>query len=147
MIHILLPLALFQAARQPPAPKRDVPDPGVIASMQKVTPAGVQSVFNGRVTGVRFGTTSSELWVGVVGSAYHLAWADNRVLARGSFNGPTGVQAVTIDPVKGRALVTSIGHLPITSTEAQMPGTLPRLASRPGVQVSFFNDSARGQKI
>src|SRR5690348_8615946 len=146
MIHIILPLALLQAAPQP-APRRAVPDPGVIASLQKVTPAGVQSVFNGRVTGVRFGATSSDLWVGVVGSAYHLAWADNRVLARGTFNGPTGVQAITIDPVKGRALVTSIGHLPIRSTEAQIPGTLPRLASRPAVQVSFFDDSTRGEKI
>jgi DNA-binding beta-propeller fold protein YncE len=147
MMHILLPLALLQAVQQPPAPRRVVPDPGVIASMQKVTPAGVQSVFNGRVTGVRFGTRSSDLWVGVVGSAYHLAWADNRVLAHSGLNGPTGVQAVTIDPVKGRVLVTSIGHLPITLTEAQMPGTLPRLESRPAVQVSVFNDSARGEKI
>ena len=147
MISLLLPLALLQAAQQPPAPRRDVPDPGVIASMQRVTPAGVQSVFNGRVTGVRFGASANDLWVGVVGSAYHLAWADNRVLARGSFNGPTGVQAVAIDPVTGRALVTSIGHLPITSTEAQMPGTLPRLASRPAVQVSFFDESARGNGV
>ena len=146
MIHVLMPLALLQAAQQPPAPRRDVPDPGVIASLQKVTPAGVQSVFNERVTGVRFGTASGELWVGVVGSAYHLTWADNRVLARGAFDGPTGVQAVTIDPVKGGALVASIGHLPIRSTEAQMPGTVPRLASRPAVQVSFFDDRARGDK-
>ncbi|HEY2376781.1 MAG TPA: alkaline phosphatase family protein [Gemmatimonadaceae bacterium] len=147
MIAILLPLALLQATPQPPEPRRQIPDPGVIASLQKVTPAGVQSVFNGRVTGVRFAPNSGELWVAVVGSAYHLAWADNRVLGRGAFNGPTGVQAVTIDPVKGRALVTSIGHLPITATEAQMPGTLPRLESRPGVQLSFFDDTARGAKI
>jgi DNA-binding beta-propeller fold protein YncE len=147
MMHILLPLALLHAAQQPPVPRRNVPDPGVIASMQKITPAGVQSVFNGRVTGVRFGATSSDLWVGVVGSAYHVAWAENRVLARSGLNGPTGVQAVTIDPVTERAVVASIGHLPITSTEAQMPGTLPRLASRPAAQVSFFNGSARGEKI
>src|SRR5436190_20713284 len=132
MISILLPVALLQAApQQPPAPRRNVPDPGVIASLQQVTPAGVQSVFEGRVTGVRFGVVPGELWVAVPGSAYHLTWADNRVLARGTFNGPVGVQAVAIDPVKGRALVSSIGRLPIAATEAQMPGTLPRLASRP----------------
>jgi uncharacterized protein YecE (DUF72 family) len=107
----------------------------------------VQSVFEGRVTGVRFGAKEGELWVSVPGSAYHLAWADNRVLGRGTFNGPAGVQAVAIDPVNGRALVTSIGHLPIAATEAQMPGTLPRLASRPAAQLSFFDDAARGQKI
>src|SRR5437016_1250387 len=135
MMSTLLPLLLAQAAQQPPAPRRDVPDPGVIASMQQVTPAGVQSVFNGRVTGVRFGATPGELWVTVPGSAYHIAWADNRVLGRGVLNGPAGVQAVVIDPVKGRAVVSSIGHLPIAATEGQMPGTLPRLASRPAAQL------------
>lgn len=147
MIHIFLSLAMLRAVQQPPAPQRAVPDPGVIASMQKVTPAGVQSVFNGRVTGVRFGAASSDLWVDVVGSAYHLAWADNRVLARAGFNGSTGVQGVVIDPVSGRALVTSIGHMPISATEAQMPGTTPRVASRPAVQLSFFDDGARGTSI
>ena len=148
MISILLPVALLQAARQqPPAPRRSVPDPGVVASLQQVTPAGVLSVFEGRVTGLRFGTTPDELWVAVPGSAYHLAWADNRVLGRGAFNGPSGVQAIAIDPVKGRALVTSIGRMPIAATEAQMPGTLPRVASRPAAQLSFFDDGARGAKV
>src|SRR5436190_1295080 len=148
MISILLPVALLQAARQqPPAPRRSVPDPGVVASLQQVTPAGVQSVFEGRVTGLRFGTTPDELWVAVPGSAYHLAWADNRVLGRGALNGPSGVQAIAIDPVKGRALVTSIGRMPIAATEAQMPGTLPRVASRPAAQLSFFDDGARGAKV
>ena len=148
MISILLPVALLQAApQQPPAPRRSVPDPGVVASLQQVTPAGVQSVFEGRVTGLRFGTTPDELWVAVPGSAYHLAWADNRVLGRGAFNGPSGVQAIAIDPVKGRALVTSIGRMPIAATEAQMPGTLPRVASRPAAQLSFFDDGARGAKV
>src|SRR5689334_6614252 len=97
---ILLPFLLVQGAQQPPAPRRSVPDPGVVATLQRTTPAGVQSVFEGRVTGVRFGASSSELWVAVPGSAYHLAWADNRVLARGAFQGRAGVQAVTFDPVK-----------------------------------------------
>ncbi|HZI42355.1 MAG TPA: hypothetical protein VFD67_11645, partial [Gemmatimonadaceae bacterium] len=92
MIMMLIPMLL--QAQQPPAPRRSVPDPGVVASLQQVTPAGVQSVFEGRVTGVRFGAREGELWVSVPGSAYHLAWADNRVLGRGTFNGPAGIQAV-----------------------------------------------------
>src|SRR3954468_19203981 len=111
MTPLLLSLSLVHAVQQPP--RRSVPDPGVIASLQRATPAGVQTVFNGRVTGVRFGATPKELWVAVPGSAYHLTWADNTVLARGSFGGRAGVQAVAFDPVKGRAFVTTVGHVPI----------------------------------
>src|SRR5229473_586097 len=39
----------------PVAPRRDITDPGAIATNQRVTPAGVQSVFTDRVFGVRFG--------------------------------------------------------------------------------------------
>jgi hypothetical protein len=47
LFHVLF---LLQAAQQPPKkPVRDVPDPGIIATDQRVTPAGVQSVFDGRV--------------------------------------------------------------------------------------------------
>ena len=83
-------------------PRGNVRDPGVIATDQRVTPAGVQTVFDGRVTGVRF-ATPSDLWVVVHGSAFHIAWADNRVIARGRFDGRSGVQGVAIDPATGRA--------------------------------------------
>ena len=89
-------------------PRGNVRDPGVIATDQRVTPAGVQTVFDGRVTGVRF-ATPSDLWVVVPGSAFHIAWADNRVIARGRFDGRSGVQGVAIDPATGRALVSSVG--------------------------------------
>ena len=148
MIALLLAVPLLvQAAQQPPAPRRTVADPGVIASLQRTTPAGVQSVFEGRVTGVRFGSTPAELWVAVPGSAYHLAWSDNRVLARGAFEGRAGVQAVAFDPIKHRALVTTVGRVPAAATEAPMPGTLPRVVSRPAAQLAFFDDAARGQPI
>lgn len=69
---MLITLALaFQArAATPPLPRRDVPDSGVIATDQRVTPAGVQSVFAGRVGGVRFGATAGELWIAAPGGAY-----------------------------------------------------------------------------
>lgn len=149
MIFPSLALALLfqQAAQQPPAPQRTVPDAGVVASLQRSTPAGVQTVFDGRVTGVRFGASSDELWVSVPGSAYHLAWADNQVLARGAFGGHPGTQAVAFDPVKRRALVTMLGHVPIAATEAPMPGMVPRVASRPAAQLGFFDDGARDRSL
>ena len=140
-------ITLLLALQQPPAPRRTVPDPGVIASLQKATPAGVQSIFEGRVTGVRFGSAPGELWVAVPGSAYHLTWSDNRVLARGAFDGRAGVQAVAFDPVRRRALVTTVGRVPVAATEAPTPGMPQRVASRPAAQLAFFDDAARGERV
>jgi DNA-binding beta-propeller fold protein YncE len=148
MITLFLALPLLaRVAQQPPPPRRTVPDPGIVASLQKATPAGVQSIFEGRVTGVRFGSAAGELWVAVPGSAYHLTWSDNRVLARGAFDGRAGVQAVAFDPVKRRALVTTVGRVPVSATEAPMPGMAQRVASRPAAQLAFFDDAARGERV
>src|SRR5688500_18670784 len=66
-------------------PARAVTDPGVITTRQAITPAGVQSVFDGRVFGVTFGATDAELWVltGRTASGKprvsRLDWMQNRV--------------------------------------------------------------------
>lgn len=52
---LLAVLAFLQAVPTPGAPRREIADPGAIATDQRVTPAGVQSVFTDRVFGVRFG--------------------------------------------------------------------------------------------
>jgi YVTN family beta-propeller protein len=124
-------------------PRESVRDPGVIATDQRVTPAGVQTVFDGRVTGVRF-ATPSDLWVVVPGSAFHIAWADNRVIARGRFDGRSGVQGVAIDPATGRALVSSVGRQPRRNVQPPMPG-LPALPRANAVaQLSAFARDAAG---
>src|SRR3981081_418027 len=123
---ILHAFVLFQALQEPPkAPRRDVSAPGVVATDQRVTPAGVQSVFDGRVGGVRFGAKPGELWVAVPQAVYRLAWSDNRMLASGAFGGRPGVQGVAIDPVTGNAVVSSVGRLPA------LPGQIPLGDSRP----------------
>jgi len=101
---ISLPLLLLvQAPQQPPkAPRRQVPDSGIIATEQRVTPAGVQSVFDGRVTAVRFGTGPGEIWVAAPGGAYRLSWRDNRVVASSRFDGAPGVFGIAIDQAAGR---------------------------------------------
>jgi YVTN family beta-propeller protein len=103
----------------PPQPRREIPDPGVIATDQRVTPAGVQSVFTGRVYGVRFGARPGEVWVSVPGAAYRLGWRDNVMLASAAFDGRAGVQGIAIDPVNGRAFVTTVGRRDST-TAAQV---------------------------
>ena len=142
LIAVLL-LTLLGTRVESQVPGRDVRDPGVIATDQRVTPAGVQTVFDGRVTGVRFGSPS-DIWVAVTGSAFHIAWADNRVIARGRFDGRSGVQGVTVDPVTGRALVSSVGRLPRGSSRPPMPGMRqpPRASSI--AQLNLFERDAAG---
>ena len=125
MSQLALTLAILlqnpQAA--PPQPKREIPDPGVIATEQRVTPAGVQSVFTDRVFGVRFAAKPGELWVTVHGAAYRLAWQDNVVRASAAFDGRSGVQGIAIDPVTGRALFSTVGRLPQAIAQSRTPGS------------------------
>ena len=118
-----LPATRTAAQRQRAEPRRDVDDPGVVATGQRVTPAGLQSVFEGRVGGVRFGLASGDLWVAVPGGIYRMDWQGNRVLAHAPFNGRPGVQGVVVDRAGGRVLVSSVGRLPGMTGESRMPGT------------------------
>ena len=133
---MLLPaLLLLQATAQPPRfPRRAVPDPGVIATDQRVTPAGIQSVFDGRVGGVRFGRLPGELWVAVPGAAYRLDLSRDRVAATARFDGSPGVHGVAVDPASGRILVSSVGRLP---ADAAKNARVPAVA-----QVAFYDEAA-----
>src|SRR5260221_2829509 len=91
VIHLAF-AALIQAQQQPP--RREVNDPGVVATGQRVTPAGVQSVFTGRVAGGGFPPrrgagsggpprpTRPRQWSAARGTARRSAsWNAGRVLA------------------------------------------------------------------
>lgn len=138
---MLITLAFLMQARAtvPPLPQRVVPDSGVIATDQRVTPAGVQSVFTGRVGGVRFGSTTAEVWVGAPEGVYRLNWRDNRVVAHGTYDGRPGVQGVAYDPIAHRAIVTSIGRLVAPN---RLPGAKEVAGSRVVAQVRAFEDAA-----
>ncbi len=138
---MLIPLVLalqVRAAAPPPLPQRNVPDPGVIATDQRVTPAGVQSVFKGRVGGVRFGATSSVLWVAAPGGAYLLNWTDNRVIAHGAYDGRPGVHGVAYDARTDRTYVTSVGRLPAAVANNRLPGAKEQPGARVIAQVRAF---------
>ena len=116
-------ILLQTPATPPPQPRREIPDPGVIATTQRVSPAGVQSVFTDRVFGVRFGAKPGEIWVTVHGAAYRLAWQDNVVRASAAFDGRSGVQGIAIDPVTGRALFSTVGQVPADLARSRIPGS------------------------
>ena len=125
MIAILVATLGLMAPQQRgaaiPHPQRDVADPGVIASGLRITPAGVQTVFTGKVGGVRFGPSSDEIWVAVPNVAYHLDWRANRVIAQGRTNGRPGVYGVAVDPVTHRAFVTSVSRIPPSMANSRLP--------------------------
>lgn len=55
-------LACQSVAQTAEKPVRAVTDPGVVTTRQTITPAGVQSVFDGRVYGVTFGAKANEIY-------------------------------------------------------------------------------------
>jgi len=92
------------------APARGVSDPGVITTRQTITPAGVQTVFDGRVYGLTFGATGDELWVlagqrGGGPSVYQLDWRENRVKHRWQLQGTAALQGLALDPATKTPLV------------------------------------------
>ncbi|HEX7940083.1 MAG TPA: alkaline phosphatase family protein, partial [Gemmatimonadaceae bacterium] len=114
-------LLLVLALQQPVVRAgKDVADPGVIATGQRVTPAGVQAVFDGKVGGVRFGATSSEIWVAAPGNVVRLDWQNNRVVARARVPGRPGVFGVAVDPVTQRAFVSFVSNTPATRGPGQV---------------------------
>ncbi len=145
MITALVFAALQQVP--PPLPRRDVPDPGVIATEQRVTPAGVQTVFRGRVAGVRFGTTANEIWVAVPGHAYRLDWRGDRVLSVADFDGVPGVHGLVLDPVTHRILVSLVGRLPASVADSRMPGPPVPARARVIAQLNGFDAVALSDSL
>jgi YVTN family beta-propeller protein len=139
---ILFALALALQQPTPDVPQRSVADPGVIATGQRISPAGVQTVFTGRVGGVRFGSSSDEIWVAVPGNAFRLQWRANKVIARPAVDGRPGIYGVSVDPATHRAFVSFVGRVPRAEQE--------RTRARDMAQVHIFGaavngDSAQGE--
>ncbi len=100
-------LVVSLAAQTVERPVRAVTDPGVVTTRQSITPAGVPSIFEGRVYGIAFGSSSSELWVLTTSQVYRIDWRENRVIERHSLGGGPGLQGIRYDPVGRRVLVSA----------------------------------------
>src|SRR6185369_1272910 len=86
-------------------PVRNVTDPGVVVTRQGITPAGAQSVFDGRVYGVAFGPKGDEVWVLDAKRLVGLNWRENRVTATIPLGAKPGLQGITVDAT-GRPFFT-----------------------------------------
>ena len=77
-------------------PVRSVVDPGAVTTGQTITPAGVPTVFDGRVYAVAFGVTGEELVVSHASGVYRLDWRGNRVLSRSPRRGRAALQGLAV---------------------------------------------------
>ncbi|MEP6622602.1 MAG: beta-propeller fold lactonase family protein, partial [bacterium] len=119
VLAMMLALALLVTVQQ----AQDTTPRAVIATGQRVTPAGVQSVFKGRVAGVRFGSKANELWVAVPGMAHRLNHKSNTLISSLAFEGTPGVNGVVMDVAAGRLLIASVGKTPAGAPAPTIPGT------------------------
>ena len=99
-------LALVGFAQTAEHPVRSVTDPGVITTRQAITPAGLPTVFEGRVYGVTFGRDASDLWVANSARLYRLDWKSNKILESIALGGTPGLQGIRFDTVSQRPFLS-----------------------------------------
>jgi YVTN family beta-propeller protein len=102
---LLISIALPCFAQTVEQPSRAITDPGVVTTRQAITPAGVPSIFQGRVYGVAWAGKSGDLWVLHSSNVYRLDWKNNRVVSRVSHGGVPGNQSIVAHPVSGGVIV------------------------------------------
>ena len=101
-------LLLTLTAQTLDQPVRAVTDPGIVTTRQSITPAGVPSIFQGRVYGVAFGDSPSEVWVLNATQLYRLNWRENKVATRFAHGGSLpGLQGLVFDRATKTAYATT----------------------------------------
>ncbi len=157
------PLLLFAftatllTAQEKSAPVRNVTDPGAVVTRQAITPAGVQSVFDGRVYGVAFGATPAVVWTLTETRIVALDWRANRVVASLpiatpagapsrlagddpevnaalAFSGKPGIQGLAVDDT-GRPYLTAAGSRDVRLLTVE-DGTMRTVTAKLGAQVT-----------
>jgi YVTN family beta-propeller protein len=137
----VVPAVAAIASAQQTRPRKAA-DPGVVTTGQQVTPAGVQSIYDGRVFGVTFGRTSDDLWVLVSPNnakqpaIMNLSWRDNRVIGSIPITGATlAPQGIRYDRPLSQPVVTYAARM------APRPGAAP--AGPAMVQLAAVSDTVR----
>ncbi len=128
-----LVLLLSAAAQTPERPVRAVTDPGVVTTRQAITPAGVPTVFQGKVHAVSFGKTAGELWVLTASHLYHLDWRENRVIALFPHKGAPGLQGLSF---AGQPWFTAVGAKKSASLFTVENGALKTVAAGFGAHIT-----------
>lgn len=136
-------------------PVRAVTDPGVVTTRQAITPAGVPTIFQGRVYGIAFGANSTELWVLNASRVYRLDWKQNRVIDNVPLEGTPGLQGIRFDAAKGAPLfgvVRKVGGQSKVELASISGGRVESVARGVGETISGAlalaqKPNAKGQRI
>lgn len=93
-------------------PVNSVVDPGVIPSRQDITPAGLQSVFDGRVYGVTFAEDGDSIYAAVLGRrethVYQIDLKTDRMVTVLNAGITAGMQGLAYDPVTRMPLLSGL---------------------------------------
>ncbi|MBI2689274.1 MAG: bifunctional YncE family protein/alkaline phosphatase family protein [Acidobacteria bacterium] len=89
----LLAFSSLLTAQTIERPARAATDPGVVTTRQSISPAGVPTVFQGRVYGVQF-RSANEIQVLTGIGMYRMDWQQNKVLLHVPEKGRGGIQAI-----------------------------------------------------
>lgn len=147
------PAEAQSAPKQPAAaddqrPVRTVLDPGVITTRQSLTPAGLQMVFQSRVYGLAFGS-SSDIVYALSGASkgvlvYKLDWCANRVaeIVRSAIT--PGMQSIAFDTASGAPVITGLLSVRTSSGARQVVQLVGIEAGAARVEGSDFGRSAVG---
>ncbi|MBM3769562.1 MAG: hypothetical protein FJW32_29650, partial [Acidobacteria bacterium] len=102
----LLLAAIPLLSQTPAKPVRGgVTDPGVVTTRQSITPAGVPTIFQGKVWGVAFGASASDLWVLTAGQLYEMDWRQNKIKTNINHKAQPGLMGVSF--ANGKPLLSA----------------------------------------
>src|SRR5215475_1569074 len=145
-LTFLLALTLFfpvlSFAQTADRPVRAVTDPGVVTTRQTITPAGMQTIFDGRVYGVAFGAAPNEIWALIARGrsgptqVFKLDWASNKILSRLPLAENPGLQSIILDPVANQPLIGAT----LTGAAAKDPKGKTRLLTVGGEASKIIAD-------
>ncbi|HEU0186189.1 MAG TPA: alkaline phosphatase family protein, partial [Blastocatellia bacterium] len=111
LVILTLIFPIHSSSQTNEKPVRAVTDPGVITTRQTITPAGAQTIFDGRVYGVAFGASSNEIWAltargrSAPTQVFKLDWVNNKILSRLPIAENPGLQGIIFDPIAERPLI------------------------------------------
>jgi YVTN family beta-propeller protein len=95
-------------------PVNSVVDPGIIPSRQSITPAGLQSVFEGRVYGIAFREDGSCIYAAVLGRnvthVYQIDLKTDRMVTVFNAAMMAGMQGLTYDWVSGMPVLSGLAE-------------------------------------
>jgi hypothetical protein len=126
---LTLLFSILASAQTNDKPARAVTDPGVVTTRQTITPAGVQTIFDGRVYGVAFGASPNEIWAltargrSAPTQVFKLDWVNNKILSRLPIAENPGLQGIVFDPVAKQPLISGT----LTGAAAKDPKGKTRL--------------------